>query len=208
MLRDRIISTTIALFNQYGASKVTMKQIADHLRISPGNLTYHFKTKEILMLELYQLMHDEAVGFTIPDGYLTLDHFEAMMMNYVKFNRKYCFFFNDIVFITKQYPKVGKMYEASNLRRFKEAKKLIGYYVDTDRMMPEPRHFDYDKLIHSIWMITAFWSAQRQVIDHPSYNVNQQSPMLFLWQQLFPFLTTKGWNEYLEIQKHKAIINK
>ncbi len=208
MLKDRIITAAVGLFNEVGISKVSMKQIADSLGISPGNLTYHFKTKADLIGSIYEMMHHEAVDYTLPVGYVTLYHFESMMMKYLDFNKKYSFFFIDVVFVTKQFPVVGKMYAASNVRRFKEAKKLIKYFVDSGRMIPEPSHYDYDKLIHSIWMLIAFWSAQAQVIDHNQYSVNKHKPMTFLWQQLLPFLTEKGWKEYLEIKNLDPIMNK
>lgn len=161
------------------------------------------------MQNIYQLMHEEAVDFILPKGYLTLYHFEEMMMNYITFNQKYSFFFNDVVFITTQFPKVGKMYEASNLQRFKEGRKLIDYYVESNRMFPETEQIDYDKLVHSIWMITAFWTAQSRVISHHSYQINKVLPLQFLWQLLFPFLTKKGWDEYRDLQKFaKRNINK
>lgn len=42
-LRDKILETSIELFNKNGYAYVTLRDISDALNISPGNLTYHFK---------------------------------------------------------------------------------------------------------------------------------------------------------------------
>ncbi len=56
--RERIIQAGIELFNQSGAVAVTTNHIADHLRISPGNLYFHFRNKEEIVRELFDRMCD------------------------------------------------------------------------------------------------------------------------------------------------------
>ena len=44
--RDRILQASLALFNADGLAAVSTHKVAAELGISPGNLHYHFKTKE------------------------------------------------------------------------------------------------------------------------------------------------------------------
>jgi AcrR family transcriptional regulator len=51
--RDRILKTTLALFNERGEAHVSLAQIAGRLGISEGNLWYHFRTKRELVEALF-----------------------------------------------------------------------------------------------------------------------------------------------------------
>lgn len=102
--RDRILETSLALFNREGVAAVSTHRIATETDISPGNLHYHFKTKQQIVTWLFRRFEariapclEAATGVTaIDDVWLTLHMtFEAI--------DAYRFVYRDVAYLLHEY---------------------------------------------------------------------------------------------------------
>lgn len=198
-LKEKIAQRAIELFNTQGIANVSPNQIAADLKISTGNLTYHYKTKASLVRAIYEQMHEYSYGFLTLEGYLTLNDFRKSMAKFQEFQQQYSFFFNDMVFITRNYPDVGKLYEESTERRFELGRKLIDYFIATERFLPESKGINYDYVVHNLWMVGTFWTTQGLILTTANGLDTPNNMVDMTWYMILPYLTEKGREEYFQI---------
>jgi AcrR family transcriptional regulator len=97
--RDKIIQASIALFNEQGERNVTTNHIAAHLAISPGNLYYHFRNKEDIILSIYEEYARSLLLETLPtvsDDVKPLDSLILYMDSVFQTTMKFRFFYSNL----------------------------------------------------------------------------------------------------------------
>ena len=60
---NRIVDASLVLFNEEGERNISTNHIAAHLSISPGNLYYHFRNKDEIIMQLFKRYSQELLGY-------------------------------------------------------------------------------------------------------------------------------------------------
>lgn len=197
----KIIETAVQLMNQNGISNVSLKQIADEIKISPGNLTYHFKLKSDLMESIHQQMVEEMEGVIRPLGMVGLEHFEKSIRFAYQFQERYRFFFLDLVEIVRMYPKISERHNIIVKKRMEEGRALLNYYIGGGWLIPEPEEGRYDTIIQQIWFMNTFWLSLQVVIKEQNYD--KEAILSMIWTVLKPYFTEKGKADFLILRNRQ-----
>jgi len=111
--RDKIIQASIELFNEQGERNVTTNHIAAHLAISPGNLYYHFRNKEDIILSIYEEYARSLLLETlskVPEEDKPLDALVVYMDSVFQTTMKFRFFYSNLPVLLDKNPSLREKY--------------------------------------------------------------------------------------------------
>jgi len=96
--RERILETSLRLFNDFGEPNVTTTVIADELDISPGNLYYHFRSKDEIVNTIFGAFEREIEGVLAAPRARAADVEDMWLFLHVLFESiwKYRFLYRDL----------------------------------------------------------------------------------------------------------------
>ncbi len=123
--RERILQASLALFNAQGLAAVSTHRIAAELEISPGNLHYHFKTKQLIVEQLFRRFEGqlELLNASAGDVSAIDDLWLALHLRFEAIDS--CrFVYRDMAFLAAEYPLLGKRAQALTARNLLAAQSL------------------------------------------------------------------------------------
>ncbi|HVK61130.1 MAG TPA: TetR/AcrR family transcriptional regulator [Bdellovibrionales bacterium] len=111
--RERILLAAVDLFNDAGTVAITTNHIAENLKISPGNLYFHFRNKEEIVRELFERMCKETYEVWIPDKKLDAHATPLQLIekSYEIF-WTYRFFHRELYHLRRKDPVLAKRWKA------------------------------------------------------------------------------------------------
>ena len=108
--RNRILVTSLLLFNEHGEPGTSTNLIADEVDISPGNLHYHFPRKEQIVTALLdEFRADAGRVLAPPEEGISIDDFWVFLHDLLELAAAYRFLFRDLEALAASYPRVGRV---------------------------------------------------------------------------------------------------
>jgi len=195
--KRKIIQTAIDLFNQRGVGNVRVRDIAEAVEVSPGNLTYHFKTKKDILHSVYRYMLKNLEE--IRDVFLKSSNVVTITKDYLRFQIHFRFFYRDILEILHLYPEVEAPYkeQISHLIRFNRKVLYVG--VDMGFLIEEPSDGLYDSLSRNSWAIQNSWLLAREILGEEVISI--AGGVNSIMDLHYPYLTEKGKKFYYKTKE-------
>jgi len=166
--RERILETSLELFNRHGAPRVTTANIADEMEISPGNLYYHFDNKEEIVFELYTLFEAGVLPLYADRGDRRLDVDDLWLWLHLLFEWmwKYRFLYRDLDQLTSQDDKLRARFGALLRKGAATVIQLCRGMVQAGAMRASDR--EIDALAQNVSLVAAYWSSYDRVRRAPT----------------------------------------
>jgi len=197
--KEKIVSTALFLFNEKGYHTITTRHIAAEMKISAGNLHYHFKHSEDIIKALFLMLKNEM-------DYL-LNHLKSIpvksledLYNYTissfEIVYSYRFIFLNFVDILRQIPEIETQYKELNISRKEEFQSIFTGFQKSKIFREDVPEFILDTMVTQIFIIGDNWMNynsltlklnKKEVIKHYS--------VIFL-NLFYPWLSPDQQNFY------------
>ena len=105
--KEHILQRATLLFNERGVSTTSLRQVAVYLEMSDGNLRYHYKNKEELVLAIFNNMlqeMEEIIKKGDRETIAVLEEVRKQFRSMFHIMYRYIFLFMESTFLLKSYP--------------------------------------------------------------------------------------------------------
>ena len=174
------------MFNKSGYGAVNLFELAKSLDMSRGNMTYHFKDKEVLLKELTDQLWEKLTNGMVAKGLPSFQNLHHDAQLYHKLQKEYSFIFHDNQVLKHRLiaPKMKSLCD----KIIKDIETAIAFSIQLGNMKEEAITGVYKNLAITSWMMMFFWSSQQMIRGHKTKEDGEK----VIWSLLLPHLTEKG----------------
>lgn len=197
---EKILAKALFLFNEKGPDQVSALQISQDLEISYGNLTYHFKKKDDIILTLYQRMQTElndAISSLVQS--LFEETFYLKLINQIlEVTWNYRFVYLNLSSLMTQFEEIRIAEKNYAKSREKILSKAQEYLIREGFLKPADQ-VDYQLTIRTLSIILYSWISDANLF----YDGDQDAKLNYYARLFFnvalPSLTEKGVEKYRQL---------
>lgn len=162
--REQIIQHAIALFNRYGVQNVAIGRIASSVKISRGNLTYHFRLKNDLVRATLDALRERLmVALQRPVAVESPTDGAAYLIRMFRTFWDFRYFFNSLTYLLAHDRKLRKEYWQFKQWLINTMEADIGYLAERGHFLPPIDPDGFRLLSENIWGQLLHWLRMQQI---------------------------------------------
>ena len=163
---QRILETSLALFNRFGEPNITTADIADEMNISPGNLYYHFRNKDDIIGALYSALEGEITPLlALPDGRAAgVEDLWLLLHLLFERMREYRFFYRDLDEITSRNRRIAARFAKLTHQGENTVIELCRGMVTAGEMCASER--EIASLASNVTLVATYWMSFQRIGAH------------------------------------------
>ncbi|MCC5927924.1 MAG: TetR/AcrR family transcriptional regulator [Cyclobacteriaceae bacterium] len=200
--KNVIKSKALELFNEQGVMNVTLRDVATALNRSYGNITYHYKTRELLLHALYADMSAELMALSdhFKDGsQLLMKLLEAPAFTF-ELTCKYLFFYVDFIELQRHYSDLAEKAQASNTMRMQHYMQILLLLQEQGYLRKDLEEGTLEYIMEVSGLVRTWF-----FIRHNPLNLDltseKQEYIVFINRLIMPYLTSKGMDVYRKFKQ-------
>ena len=196
--KNKIIATAIDLFNIHGTKAISTNHIAKEMGISPGNLYYHFRSKNDIIRSISDNFSNE-LGSVLKIQLDTITDFSSNLTSlfnrFFKIQQSYQFLFLEGVHLTRKDIRLLDNYTKLRSLIKKGYHELLSNLVKIKIMKRQSLNI-IDDLLDAQWIIMWYW-INHTIMDRNTYDDFQiQKGIKLSFSIIKPYLTPIGRVEF------------
>lgn len=155
--RERILATALDLFNRNGEPRVPTAAIAEEMRISPGNLYYHFASKEEIVAALFAAFRHDIEETLAAPKHRPSDIEDIWLYLHLVFEAiwKYRFVYRDLNELITRYRCVETQMKRILSHKIRVAREIMAGLVAAGQMKATAG--EIAMLAESMAMVATYW---------------------------------------------------
>ena len=156
--KDKIIQTSISLFNEHGERAISTNHIASSLGMRPGNLYYHFKNKEDIIRHIFALYRDHLSTHFKPvdKGDDAFEHLGPYLDSLFELMWRYHFFYDNLGDILARDSHLKQGYIDFQQELLEQVRNIILALRDSEIIAIDEQ--DAIELAHTLKLTVSFWT--------------------------------------------------
>ena len=191
--KERILIGALQLFNANAASEVTTNDIARELKMSPGNLYFHYKNKEQIIRELFKRLGQETILIWKPETKLAKQKSELHLIDFIDKNLqlywKYRFFHRELYTLRKKDPELSKLWRAHLKKLGRIMIVLHKHWVRAGYMSPITSKSEMEFVGELLFVSSNSFMQFFETVDREPNQRTVQKAKRHIMRMLSPYLT-------------------
>ncbi len=192
--RERILEASLRLFNDFGEPNVTTTVIADDLNISPGNLYYHFGSKDEIVDTLFGEFEREIEGVLAAPATRATSVEDMWLFLHVVFESiwRYRFLYRDLNDLLSRNRLLEVHFKRLLAAKVRTARALCEALAAGGEMHASAA--EIPALATNMVVVMTYWLSYEYVQDprHPSEGETLARGVYHVMAQVAPFLTGRA----------------
>jgi AcrR family transcriptional regulator len=190
--RARILKTALGLYNEKGI-EATTRHIAADMGISAGNLHYHFKHTDDIIIALWDQLtteFDQLVSRLDHTAEINLDSLQSFYYRSFQTLYKYRFIFLHFVAIGIRIPAIRAHYRSLTQRREKEFKELFHILIRNGIFRNDIPEAVWTALVRQIFIVGDFWLSNNELTSRLRGKAAAMAFTKQIESMFFPYLAS------------------